>query len=73
MKVLEVRVEFYKKRDTYVGNEILQSTDFVNTSHSSQVLKLVDIIIITILKNQSTRRKPKPLYRGSILIIELFA
>lgn len=70
MKVLEVRVEFYKKRDTYVGTEILQSTDFVNTS---QVLKLVDIIIITILKNQSTRRKPKPLYRGSILIIELFA
>lgn len=69
MKVLEVRVEFYKKRDTYVGTEILQSTDFVNTS---QVLKLVDIIIITILKNQSTRRKPKPLYRGTILIIELF-
>lgn len=70
MKVLEVRVELYKKRDTYVGTEILQSTDFVNTS---QVLKLVDIIIITILKNQSTRRKPKPLYRGSMLIIELFA
>lgn len=70
MKVPEVSVEFYKKRDTYVGTEILQSTDFVNTS---QVLKLVDIIIITILKNQSTRRKPKPLYRGSILIIELFA